>query len=62
MKLGNEKRVPIYLNGYQYLTIFNNDLKQIDQKTKRRENFSLKIIQESENATVKDLIEKVRDQ
>jgi hypothetical protein len=45
VKIGHEKRVPLYLNDYEYLVITNQDLKQIDQKTKRREHFNLKIIQ-----------------
>lgn len=34
--IGNEKRVPVYLNSYQYLGITNPDLKMIDQKQKKR--------------------------
>jgi len=45
VKLGHEKRVPIYLNDYQYIPITNGDLRSIDQKTKKREDFQLKTIQ-----------------
>ena len=46
----------MYLNDYDYIVITNTDLKQIDQKLKKRENYSFKTIQESENATAKDLV------
>ena len=62
VKIGNEKRVPLYLNEYDYIVISNLDLKQIDQKTKRREHFTLKVLQESENATVNDLVANVANQ
>lgn len=45
VKIGTEKRIPLYLNDYEYIVITNTDLKQIDQKTKRREHFALKVIQ-----------------
>ena len=51
--------MPIYLNPYKYITITNLDLKQIDQKVKRREHYELKNVEESENATAKDLVDKV---
>ena len=54
--------MPVYLNDYNYIVITNTDLKQIDQKLKKRENYSFKTIQESENSTAKDLVEKVLEQ
>ena len=37
--VGYEKRVPIYLNKYKYIMIKNSDLKDIDRKLKRRNDF-----------------------
>jgi thioredoxin-related protein len=59
VKLGTEKRIPIYLNKYRYICITNYNLRQIDKKIKRREDFELKTIEESENATVQDLLSKI---
>lgn len=57
--IGHEKRVPIYLNCYKYLIVTNLDLKQIDQKVKKRNDFEFKDVEESENATVDDLVAKI---
>jgi len=59
IKIGHEKRIPIYLNTYQYVCITNSDLKQIDMKNKRRTDFHLKNVEESENATVSDLSDRI---
>ncbi len=54
--------MPVYLNSYQYLPITNLNLKEIDQKSKLREHFKFRTIEESENATVKDILEKIFEQ
>jgi CYTH domain-containing protein len=52
--LGIERRVPIYLNEYRYLSLTAKQAKDMGRK-----KAELKIIEESENATVEQLLKKM---
>jgi len=53
--LGVERRVPVYLNEYRYLTLTAKQVKDVAHLAKRKEAFALRTIEESENATVDQL-------
>lgn len=61
VKLGNEKRVPVYLNTYWFLAITNIELKQIDTKQKKRSDFALQKVEESELSTVEGILRNIRE-
>jgi len=52
--VGNEKKVQIYLSTFYVVDIASSDLRQIDNKTLKRDEFVKKLmpIEESEQATV----------
>ncbi len=49
----------MYLNQYKYLGLTSNIVKNIDKLMKKKETLALKIIEESENATVEQLIKSI---
>jgi ubiquitin carboxyl-terminal hydrolase 4/11 len=62
--LGSERRVPVYLNEYRYLSITARQVKDISATLRRKEKevFALRTVEESENATVEQLTRSIMRQ
>lgn len=59
VELGAERRVPVYLNEYRYLSITAKQVKDIAQLVRRKDVFALKVIEASENSTVQQLTQAI---